>query len=171
LVIVLRDWLGSGIAGSRGKVVPHILVRVGAEALADVPGAMPAVGGSGRTIAKSLVKQWLCDSVVTRFVMGLGGRVIEMSHTARTLKPHERRAKLMETGEVCQAAGCHPPPGTPLVPHHPDAFARSGTTSFFDTVMLCDGSHDDIHVGGKTLRLKDGRLLGPNGWVPEIRVA
>jgi hypothetical protein len=103
--------------------------------------------------------------------MGLGGRVIEMSHTARTLKPHERRAKLMETGEVCQAAGCHPPPGTPLVPHHPDAFARSGTTSFFDTVMLCDGSHDDIHVGGKTLRLKDGRLLGPNGWVPEIRVA
>lgn len=171
LVIVLRDWLGSGIAGSRGKVVPHILVRVGAEALSGVPGAMPAVGGSGRTIAKSLVKQWLCDSVVTRFVMGLGGRVIEMSHTARTLKPHERRAKLMETGEVCQAAGCHPPPGTPLVPHHPDAFARGGTTSFFDTVMLCDGSHDDIHVGGKTLRLKDGRLLGPNGWVPEIRVA
>jgi hypothetical protein len=89
----------------------------------------------------------------------------------RTLKPHERRAKVMETGGVCQAAGCHPPPGTPLVPHHPDAYARSGTTSFYDTVMFCDRSHDDIHVGGKTLRLKDGRLLGPNGWVPEIRVA
>src|SRR4051812_2379199 len=171
LVIVLRDWLGSGIAGSRGKVVPHVLVRVGADALAARPGAMPAVGGSGRTLPMSLVKQWLCDSAVTRFVMGIGGRVIEMSHTARTLKPHERRAKLMETGEVCQAAGCHPPPGTPLVPHHPDAFARSGTTSFFDTVMLCDPSHDDVHVGGKTIRLKDGRLLGPNGWVPEIRVA
>jgi hypothetical protein len=171
LVLVLRDWLGSGIAGSRGKVVPHVLVRVGADALQGRPGATPAVGGSGRTLPMSLVKQWLCDSAVTRFVLGLGGRVIEMSHTARTLKPHERRAKLMETGEVCQAAGCHPPPGTPLVPHHPDAYARSGTTSFYDTVMFCDRSHDDIHVGGKTLRLKDGRLLGPNGWVPEIRVA
>jgi hypothetical protein len=37
--------------------------------------------------------------------------------------------------------------------------------------MLCDGSHDDVHVSGKTIRLKNGRLLGPNGWVPEIRVA
>ena len=53
----------------------------------------------------------------------------------------------------------------------PMAFARSRTTSVFDAVMLCDRSHDDIHVGGKTLRLKDGRLLGPNGWVPQIRVA
>jgi hypothetical protein len=170
-VLVLRDWLGSGVAGSRGKVVPHVLVRVGAEALTGQPGAMPAVGGSGRTQPMSLVKQWLCDSAVTRFVMGLGGRVIEMSHTARTLKPHERHAKVMETGGVCQAAGCHPPPGTPLVPHHPDAYARSGTTSFYDAVMLCDRSHDDLHVGGKTLRLKDGRLLGPHGWVPQIRVA
>ncbi|MCA1712141.1 MAG: 13E12 repeat family protein [Actinobacteria bacterium] len=170
-VVVLRDWLGSGIAGSRGKVVPHVLVRVGADALAGRPGAMPAVGGSGRALPMSLVKQWLCDSAVTRFVMGIGGRVIEMSHTARTLKPHERRAKLMETGEVCQAAGCHPPPGTPLVPHHPDAFARSRTTSFYDAVMLCDRSHDDLHVGGKTLRLKDGRLLGPTGWVSDIRLA
>jgi hypothetical protein len=171
LVIVLRDWLGSGIAGTRGKSVPNVQVRVTADRLEGRPGALPAVGGSGRTLPDSLVKQWLCDSALTRFVMGIGGRVIEMSHTVRTLKPHERQAKVMETGGVCQAAGCHPPPGTPLVPHHPDPYARSGTTSFYDSVMLCDPSHDDIHVGGKTLRLKDGRLLGPNGWVPETRVA
>jgi len=90
---------------------------------------------------------------------------VETSHTARTLKAHERRAKLMETGGVCQAEGCHPPPGTPLVPHHPDAFARSRITSFSDTVMLCERSHHDLHEGGKTLRLKDGRLLGPDGWI------
>lgn len=171
LVILLRDWLGSGIAGTRGKVVPHIQVRVCADRLDGRPGALSAVGGSGLTLPDSVVKQWLCHSALTRFVMGLGGRLIEMSHTARTLKPHERQAKVVETGGVCQAAGCHPPPGMPLVPHHPDAFARSGTTSFFDTVMLCERSHDDVHVGGKTLRLKDGRLLGPSGWVPEICVA
>jgi hypothetical protein len=162
---VLKDWLGSGIAGTRGKVVPHLLVRVGGDALAGAPGSLPAVGSSGRSLPASLVRRWACDSLITRFVMGLGNRVIEMSHTARTLKAHERQAKLMETGGVCQAAGCHPPPGTPLIPHHPEAFAKSGTTSFFDTVMFCESSHHDIHEGGKTLLLKDGRLLNADGWV------
>lgn len=165
---VLRDWLGSGIAGSRGKVVPHLLVRVGVDALAGAPGALPAVGASRRSLPASLVRRWACDSAFTRFVMGLGNRVFETSHTARTLKAHERKAKLMETGGVCQAAGCHPPPGVPLIPHHPVAFARSKTTSFFDTVMFCERSHHDLHEGGKTLRLKDGRLLGPDGWVRQV---
>jgi len=168
LTTVLRDWLGSGIAGTRGKVVPHLLVRVGVDAMADAPGSLPAVGSSGRSLPASLVRRWACDSVITRFVMGLGNRVIEMSHSVRTIKTHERKAKLMETGGVCQAAGCHPPPGTPLIPHHPEAFARSRTTSFFDTVMFCDRSHHDLHEGGKTLLLKDGRLLSPDGWVSQI---
>jgi hypothetical protein len=168
LTTVLRDWLGSGIAGSRGKVVPHLLVRVGLDALHGAPGALPAVGRSGRSMPASLVRRWVCDSAVSRFVMGLGNQVLEMSHTVRTLKAHERRAKLMETGEVCQAAGCHPPPGTRLIPHHPEAYARSGLTSFYDTVMFCERSHDDLHVGGKTLLLKDGRLLGPDGWVQAV---
>jgi len=171
LTKVLRDWLGSGIAGTRGKVVPHLLVRVSVEALHNTPGSLPAVGAAGRSLPVSLVRRWGCDSAITRFVMSLGNRVIELSHTSRTLKAHERRAKLMETGGVCQAAGCHPPPGTPLIPHHPTAYARSRTTSFDDTVMFCAPSHHDLHEGGKTLLLKDGRLLGPHGWVPQIRVA
>jgi hypothetical protein len=52
-----------------------------------------------------------------------------------------------------------------LIPHHPDAYAKSGTTSFYDTVMLCESSHHDVHEGGRTIRLKDGRLLSPEGWV------
>ena len=53
-----------------------------------------------------------------------------------------------------------------MIPHHPEAYAKSGTTSFYDTVMLCEGGcHDDIHVGGQVVRLRDGRLLGPEGWV------
>ena len=168
LTAVLRDWLGSGIAGSRGKVVPHLLVRVGVDAMVGTPGSLPAVASSGRPLPASLVRRWACDSVITRFVMGLGNQAIEMSHTTRTLKAHERKAKLMETGGVCQAAGCHPPPGTPLIPHHPEAYARSKTTSFYDTVMLCERSHDDLHVGGKTMRLKDGRVLNADGWVRHV---
>lgn len=59
-----------------------------------------------------------------------------MRHTTRTLKAHERKAKLIEARGVCQAAGFHPPPGTPLFPHHPEAYARRKTTSFYDTVVL-----------------------------------
>jgi hypothetical protein len=55
-----------------------------------------------------------------------------------------------------------------LIPHHPEAFARSKTTSFYDTVMFCEHSHHDIHEGGKTLLLKDGRLLNANGWVKPV---
>jgi hypothetical protein len=162
---VLRDLLDSASLGTRGKAVPHISIRVGADALHDQPGALPAVGGSGQSLPASLVRRLLCDSAVTRFVMGLGNKVIEMSHTARTIKEHERKAKIMETGGVCQAAGCHHPPGLRLIPHHPDAYAKTGTTSFYDTVMLCEPSHNDVHEGGKTIRLKDGRLLSADGWV------
>ena len=168
---LLRDYLGSGVAGRRGKAVPQISIRVGLDTLHSLPGSLPAVGRSGQTLPASLVRRLACDSAITRFVMGLGNKVIEMSHTVRTAKEHERRAKEMETGGVCQAAGCHPPPGTPLVPHHPDAYASTGTTSFYDTVMLCPSSHHDVHEGRKTIRLKDGRLMSERGWIPEIGAA
>jgi hypothetical protein len=96
--------------------------------------------------------------------------VIELSHTERTLKPHERQAKKIETGNRCQIAGCRcgPSPAGPsssrLVPHHPDAYARTGTTSLSDTVWTCERCHHDLHEGHKTLRLRDGRWLNENGW-------
>ena len=164
---VLRTLLDSGALGLRDKVAPHIAVTVGVDALHQAPGAVPAVASSGARLPTSLVRTWMCDSALTRVVLGLGRRVLELSHTERTLKPHERRAKRIETGGQCQGAGCRCGPGRPgggqLVPHHPDAYARSGTTSFFDTVMLCEQTHHDLHAG-RTLRLKDGRWLNEHGW-------
>jgi hypothetical protein len=169
---VLRDWLGSGVAGSRGKVVPHLSIVCPLDTLHEAPGALPARGGTGASLSLSLVRKVMCDSAVTRFVLSLGHQVIEMSHTVRTLKTHERRAKTVETGGRCEAAYCHSPPGRRLIPHHPEPYAVSGKTSFYDTVMLCEGGcHDDLHLGGKVLRLRNGRLLGPEGWVSELRAA
>ena len=95
--------------------------------------------------------------------------MIETSHTRRTLKPHERRALHTQTGGRCQGAGCtrstrHP--GTVLHPHHANPWATTGTTSLTDTAHLCDACHTHLHHG-HPLRLKDGRLLGPDGWIPE----
>ena len=165
----LRRLLDSGALGLRDKAAPHLGVTVGADLLDQQPGALPAMFGiTGARLPASLVRRWLCDSTITRYVLSLGGRVIELSHTERTLTPHERRIKKIETGNRCQIAGCRCGPGSPsssrLVPHHPDAWARTGTTSVRDTAWLCDRHHHDLHTGNKTLRLRDGRRLHEHGW-------
>ncbi len=162
----LRRYLDSGIAGLREKVAPHLAITVPIEALHDAPGALPPVAASGARLPRSLVRSWWCDSSVTRFVLGLGRRVVELSHTERTLKAHERRIKRIETGGRCQGAGCRRGPGDRLVPHHVDPWSDVGTTSLGDTVLLCEQTHHDLH-SGKTILLKDGRRLGPHGWVTE----
>ena len=157
----LRKLLGSGALGLRDKVAPHIAVAVGIDTLHGQPGSVPAVStATGTAIPLRLVQTWWCDSSITRFVMSLGRRVLETSHTERTLKAHERRAKHLETGGTCQAAGCR---GPDTVPHHPDAWSRTGRTSYTDTVGLCDPDHHKIHTG-HTLRLKDGRWIDEHGW-------
>jgi hypothetical protein len=142
----LRRYLDAGLAGMRDKLVPHLSVTVGAETLAGAPGALPAVAASGARLPLSLVRSWVCDTAVTRFVLSLGGRVIETSHTERTLKAHERRAKHIETGGRCQGAGCTCRPGTRLIPHHIDPWAACGTTSLTDTALVCEQTHHDLHT-------------------------
>jgi hypothetical protein len=162
----LRRYLDSGIAGLRDKVAPHLAVTVPVEALHDEPGARPPVSASGARLPRSLVRRWWCDSAVTRFVISLGHKVLETSHTERTLKAHERRAKRIETGGRCQGSGCCRGPGSRLVPHHADPWHRTGTTSLSDSVLFCEQTHAQLHRG-RTIRLKDGRRLGPHGWIRE----
>jgi hypothetical protein len=161
----LRRLLDSGALGTRDKIAPHLGATISLPALHAEPGGLPAISTvTGQPLPLSLIRRWWCDSAITRFVLRLGHKVIETSHTSRTLKPHERRAKHLETGGRCQAAACHCRPGTPLRPHHPNPWHTSGTTSLADTVLVCDPHHDDIHTGGKTLLLTNGRWLGPHGW-------
>lgn len=164
LRLALRALLDSGGLGSRGKAAPHINVTTDLDTLNQQPGARPSVGGSGQRLPLSLVTSWWCDAYVTRFVLGLGHRVLEMSHTERTLKAHERALKRVETGGHCQGAGCTRGPGCRLIPHHVYAFAQHGRTSIVETVMLCELSHALLHKGA-TITLKDGRRLNASGWV------
>ncbi len=152
---------------NRPVAAPHLAVTVGVAALDDQPGALPPVAASGARLPRSLVRRWACDSDITRFVLGLGHRVVELSHTERTLKPHERRIKRIETGGRCQGAGCSRGPGHRLVPHHADPWATSGSTRLDDTVLLCEQTHHHLHRGA-TVRLEDGRRLGPHGWVQGV---
>jgi hypothetical protein len=158
----LRTLLDSGALGTRDKVAPHVGVIVGIESLHGEAGSLPPLSTvTGRPLPLRLVRRWWCDSAATRFVMSLGRRVLETSHTERTLKAHERRAKQVETGAVCQGAGCS---GHGTIPHHPDPWWKTGITSYREAVMLCKRTHHDVHDGKKTIRLKDGRWLNEHGW-------
>ncbi len=159
----LRRHLSSGATGRRGKTAPQIQVTVGLDSLHGAPGTLGAVAASGTVLPRSLVRRWWCDSAVTRFVLGLGGRVVQTSHTERTLKAHERHAKAVETGGHCQGSGCTRGPGHPLIPHHATPWAASRTTSVTDTVLLCEQTHHLLHTG-HPVRLKDGRWLDAHGW-------
>lgn len=167
LKLLLRRLLTSGALGQRGKHVPQIAITISEPALHDQPGALPGRARSGARWPAGLVRRLLCDSAITRFVLSLGHRVVEASHTERTLKPHERRIKDLETGGVCQAAGCSngDATGYRLVPHHPTPYSIDPVTSLQDSVLFCELTHHDVHVGGRTVRLKDGRVLGPLGWI------
>jgi hypothetical protein len=164
LRLALRLLLDGGLLGTRDKVPPHLQVTVGLDALHGAPGARAAVAASGARVPLSLVRSWWCESAVSRFVLGLGRRVIETSHTERTLKAHERRAKHVETGGRCQGAGCPRGPGHRLIPHHVDPWARCGSTSLADTVLLCEQTHAQLHHG-QVIRLEDGRRINADGWV------
>jgi len=108
-----------------------------------------------------------CGGAFTRLVLDLRGKVIETSHSSRTLKAHERRALYAHTAGRCQGARATRfagQPGTVLHPHPTDPWNRCGTTSLTDTAVICDCCHIHVHHGHH-LRLKDGRLLGPDGWI------
>jgi len=90
LKLGLRALLDSRALGARDKAVPHIAVTVGLDALHDLPGALPAIGASGQRLPIGLVRRWLCDSALTRFVLSLGHRVVEK-------QPHRSHAEAART--------------------------------------------------------------------------
>jgi len=165
----LARYLAADLGGTHDKNPVQIVVTVGVDGLEAAPGALPARTASGARPASALLRRWACGSAFTRHVLGLAGLVLATSHTARTLTSHERRALHTQTHGHCQGAGCRrstDDPGTVLHPHHGDPWARSGTTSLSDTVLLCTRCHRDVHDGRQALRLKDGRRLSPEGWSP-----
>ncbi len=166
LHLLLDRLLGGGLLGDRDKVAPHVVVTISADALHDVPGALPGVTDSGIAWPAGLVRRQLCDSRLTRIVLDLGSRPLDVSHTERTLRPHERRALLTRWDSRCASSTCPSPPGTSLIPHHVEGFASCGTTSYADSLPFCLADHTHVHRGG-TLRLRDGRLLDENGYLDE----
>lgn len=165
---LLGRYLDEGLAGSHQKVPLQVNVTLPSSLLEGAPGALPAVGDSGAPLPRSLVRTWWCDSRVTAFVVSRGFKALGYAHLGRTLKGVERRGALIAQENRCAGQGCCPgvpDPLTPLRAHHVYRWSVDGVTRLEDTVMICDSLHHDLHTGGRTVRLRDGRLLREEGWV------
>ena len=165
----LRALLDSGALGVRGKIRPHLAITVTLDAVHGLPGALPARAMSGARWSSTQLRRVLCDSVFTRLVLDARGRVIELSHDERTLKAYERLIVRVESGGTCATSGCSrgPATGHTLIPHHPELYSLTATTRREDTVPLCEADHHHLHANHRTLKLKNGRWLGPDGWTTE----
>jgi len=164
----LQALLDNGVLGVRGKVAPHVAVTVDLDFIESVPGSLPARTEHGARLSREQVRQVLCRSTFTRLVLDVRRRVVEASHSQRTSTALERLILKVQGGASCSGAGCArgPATGHRLIPHHASLFSHTGTTELADTVLLCEIDHDhELHNKGRTLTLKDGRVLGPEGWV------
>jgi hypothetical protein len=163
----LRRLLGSGELGRREKAYPHIAIVAELDFVQGVPGALPGRAASGARWSRQQVRAALCQGTFTRLVLDAKRRVVDVSHTSRTAKAVERLILQLQWGGRCAVRGCRkgPATGARLVPHHGDLFRDTGTTSLDDSVPLCEPDHHYLHADGRELQLKDGRWIGPDGWV------
>ncbi|HVM28594.1 MAG TPA: DUF222 domain-containing protein [Mycobacteriales bacterium] len=164
----LRELLDSGVLGVRGKTAPHIAVIVPLGFLEGLPGALPARTEHGLRLSREQVRRMAGGSLFTRLVLDARNRVVEVSHTQRTSTALERLILKVQGGCTCSGAGCArgPATGHRLIPHHASLFSKTGTTELDDTVLLCELTHDHhLHDQRRNIRLKDGRVLGPDGSV------
>jgi len=113
------------VLGTRGKARPHLGVIVGLDTLHAIPGALPALSTStDQPLPLGLVRRWLPDSHLTRFVLDRGRRLVEASHTQRTLTAHERPLLHLQWQGRCAVAGCPKGPGDVLEPTTSDPGRR-----------------------------------------------
>jgi hypothetical protein len=167
---LLTRYLSQGLGGRHGKVPVQVTAVVCQRTVDDLPGALPAKGASGRPLARSLLRRWWCDAHITTLLMSRGWTPLGVVHTGRTLTGLELKAARAQFDQRCAGMGCcpgDPDPLVPLVPHHVRRHALTGTTCLDETLLVCERVHQDLHLGKRAVRLRDGRLITEDGWITD----
>lgn len=152
---------GNTGTGPEPTIEPQLTVIAGLSALLGAPGALPGRFADGTSLPRESVQRLGCGGALTAVLLDAAGRPVGASGTHRTATTRERRALRAQWGRWCAVQGCDRP-GT--IPHHAAPWWLTHRTRLADLVPLCPSSHHDLHEGGRTLRLRDGRHINPTGW-------
>ena len=159
-----RQTAGRGEAGQRADDTAD-----GAPAAGDRPGdgsPSEAERAADRRYAEILgmgplpintVKRLLCNSDISRVVVGPGSVPIDVGRTSRIITAAIRRAVLVRSGGYCEV--CHQVEASRCDFHHIEFWVRDhGPTSEANTVLVCGRDHRALHEGGHQL------IRGPDGF-------
>lgn len=168
----LRDLLLDLLIGPGASPAPvQLVVTAGVGTMTETPGAVPAqlhTSGGPVSLSPGSLAALRCGADLSAVLVDARGHPVGASGTHRNATDRQRRALRAIWGDLCAVNGCT---ATRTVPHHTPPWALSGRTRLADLVPLCDHHHLDLHLGHRTLRLRDGRLVDDAGWADALPVA
>lgn len=178
LADLARVALDAGEVGSGSAVRPHLTVTISLTELrrlvaaggttdlgtpttgwAESIGVDPAEFTDGRgPLPPSLLRRIVCDSEVTRVVLGPESQVLDVGRARRTVTGQLRRA-VIARDRWCTWPGCDEPPSRCEVHHAVTHWADGGSTSVDNSALLCWHHHDRVDALGITMRREGSTWL------------
>jgi hypothetical protein len=159
---ICRSWLDAGHRSTVGGERPHVTVTVDLDTLrADAPGRaeLDHVG----PIHPESVRRIACDASVSRVITRGSSEPLDVGRRTPVVRAPLRRA-IVARDRTCRFPGCdRPHPWCDA--HHVEHWARGGTTSLENLVLLCRPHHRLIHEGGFGIRpgVEGPTFLRPDG--------
>jgi hypothetical protein len=102
---------------------------------------------NGRPVSLATVERLLCDSWLSRVILGADGEVLDLGRRARLFSAAQKRAILLRD-RGCVVCGA-PPEWCDA--HHLVPWEAGGATDIDNGVALCRGDHTRVHEGGWSL--------------------
>jgi hypothetical protein len=154
---------GRGFEGSgNDRPAADITIIATERTMADAPGALAPRMSDGTRMRLETIHRLGCAGRIAAVILDAAGKPIGASGTHRNATRRERRALEAQWGG-CAVDGCSQPYSRTR-PHHVIPWWLSKITRLKDLAPVCEHHHHDIHEGGHTLRLRDGRYICPTGW-------
>jgi hypothetical protein len=155
----LMDLAGLGLADRNGRIDPTHTVHVSIDATTLTGGFDPNgrsdMPGFG-SVLPARVQQLLCNSWISRVIIGPDGQPLDLGRTARLFSPAQHQA-IVERDGGCAINGCDRPPHW-CDAHHLDPYAPplEGETNLDNGLGMCRPHHTLVHNGWTPKQDPDG---------------
>lgn len=122
----------------------------------DLVGEMERAGHAvfGQQMSAQSIRTLACNADIIPMVLGGQGQILDIGRAQRLFPAHLRRA-LVARDKGCAFPGCSIP-ATWCEAHHITPWAKGGTTSISQGVLLCSRHHHVIHEGKWNVESKYG---------------
>jgi hypothetical protein len=153
LVAACRIALSTDRLPAAGGHRPQVMVTI---SYTDLVGEMERAGHAvfGQQMSARSIRTLACDADIIPMVLGGQGQILDVGRAQRLFPAHLRRA-LVARDKGCAFPDCSIP-ATWCEAHHITPWARGGTTSISQGVLLCSRHHHVIHEGKWNVESKYG---------------